>query len=84
MVYIQVVNSTFTIFSILEGMLMASKKIAKVGGHCVACGTCVRSCPRNAIYICKGVIAKVNINKCVGCGICASDCPSGAIILVLR
>ena len=63
---------------------MASKKVAKVGGHCVACGTCVRSCPRSAISIWKGVVAKVNIDKCVGCGICASDCPAGTIDVVLR
>ena len=63
---------------------MASKKIAKVGQHCVACGTCVRSCPRSAISIWKGVVAKVNTDKCVGCGICASDCPAGTIEVVLR
>ena len=63
---------------------MASKKYAKVGEHCVACGTCVRSCPRSAISIGNGVVAKVNSDRCVGCGICASDCPAGIIELVLR
>ena len=63
---------------------MASKRCAKVGSLCVACGTCVRSCPRSAISIWKGVVAKINLNKCVGCGICASDCPAGAIDIVNR
>ena len=63
---------------------MASKRCAKVRSLCVACGTCVRSCPRSAISIWKGLVAKINTDKCVGCGICASDCPAGAIDIVNR
>ncbi len=49
--------------------------------ECVACGCCMKVCPRNAIGIPKGVYAKINRDLCVGCGKCASECPASVITL---
>lgn len=54
-------------------------KNATVGKDCVACGCCVKACPRNAIKVPIGVIAIVDNEKCVGCGICAKVCPAAVI-----
>ena len=48
---------------------------------CVACGVCVKACPRQAIYIHKGCYAVVKEELCVGCGICGKNCPAGCIKL---
>lgn len=58
---------------------MASKRYASVGEYCVACGSCVKVCPRSAISIWKGVVAQVDKDLCVGCGLCAKECPAGTI-----
>ena len=47
--------------------------------ECVACGCCVKVCPKSAIEIWRGIMAKVNMEKCVGCGKCAKECPASAI-----
>ena len=46
---------------------------------CVACGSCVKVCPKNAIEIWKGIMAKINFESCVGCGKCAKECPASVI-----
>lgn len=46
---------------------------------CVACGCCVKSCPKAAISIYKGIYAVVNDKICVGCGRCYSICPASVI-----
>ena len=46
---------------------------------CVACGSCVKVCPLQAIKIIQGVTAQVNREKCVGCGKCARECPASVI-----
>lgn len=51
---------------------------------CVACGTCVRQCFKNAITIWRGCYAAVDENSCVGCGRCAGVCPAGCIKIVGR
>lgn len=64
---------------------------------CIACGSCVKACPRNIIELrkkqdprvfvaCnnhdKGIIArKICSVACIGCGKCAKSCPNGAITL---
>ncbi len=63
---------------------MASKRYAQVGEHCVACGSCVKVCPREAIFVWRGVTAAVEALRCVGCGKCARECPAGAITLEER
>lgn len=46
---------------------------------CVACGACAKVCPRNTIYVYKGMYADIDDSKCVGCGMCQKICPAGAI-----
>ena len=61
-----------------------SKRLAQVGRECVACGTCVKVCPRTAIRVASGVTARVNGALCVGCGRCAKVCPADVIGMVGR
>ncbi len=61
-----------------------SKKIAKVDNLCVACGTCIKDCPFNAIEIIHGRKAKIDLEKCVGCGKCSKICPASVIEIVTR
>lgn len=58
--------------------------VACIGNECVACGCCVCVCPRAAIRIDSGVIAKVDSIACVGCGKCAGACPAGVITITDR
>ena len=41
-------------------------KIAQIGKNCVACGCCMKVCPKGAIHIELGIIAKVNKDACNG------------------
>ena len=45
---------------------------------CVACGTCQRVCPVEAIS--EGEIYHIDPDTCIECGSCAEVCPSEAII----
>jgi len=49
----------------------------KITEECLACGTCMDSCPHNAIV--EGDIYKIT-DACQNCGTCAEACPVGAII----
>ena len=46
---------------------------------CVACGACMKACPRSAIRIYRGCYAVVEAEQCVGCGLCARACPAACI-----
>jgi coenzyme F420-reducing hydrogenase delta subunit/Pyruvate/2-oxoacid:ferredoxin oxidoreductase delta subunit len=48
-------------------------------GRCIACLTCLRLCPYNAVI--KGPRISVLTDACEGCGICAAECPRGAIAM---
>lgn len=61
-----------------------SLKIAVVGNECVACGCCVKVCPRDAVSVRKGIMAEVDGEKCVGCGKCAKICPASVITIAER
>ncbi len=57
-----------------------AKRIAFVDkNRCVACGVCIKTCPKSAITVHRGCYAKVDDTKCVGCGLCAKACPAGCI-----
>ena len=62
---------------------MADKKMRRKAfierTECVACGCCVKVCPKDAIQIEKGIFADVDLAKCVGCGKCARECPASVI-----
>jgi heterodisulfide reductase subunit A-like polyferredoxin len=49
--------------------------------RCVACLTCVRSCPFHVPAINKDGVAEIEAAACRGCGICAGACPRKAIRL---
>lgn len=64
---------------------MASKRVARVdSSYCVACGSCVKVCPLDALSIWRGVVALVDQGRCVGCGTCTRECPAGALSLADR
>lgn len=46
---------------------------------CVACGSCVKVCPKAAIVIVKGKHAQINEKICIGCGKCKVTCPASVI-----
>jgi len=48
---------------------------------CVACGCCMKICPKNAITIYRGIYAQVDENKCIGCGLCSKECPASIITI---
>jgi ferredoxin len=64
--------------------MITSRKMANIGKECVACGCCVRVCPKEAIQIAWGISACVDQEKCVGCGKCAKACPAAVIDIVER
>lgn len=58
------------------------KRKAKINiQECVACGCCVKVCPKNAITVPKGIYAEINFELCLGCGKCAKECPASVITL---
>ena len=62
-----------------------AKRIAFVDkNRCVACGVCIKACPKSAISVYRGCYAKVDDTKCVGCGLCAKACPVGCIAIKER
>ena len=61
-----------------------SSRVSRIGKECVACGCCVRVCPKEAIQIKWGVTANVDKEKCVGCGKCTKVCPAAVIDMVER
>ncbi|MFH1484601.1 MAG: 4Fe-4S binding protein, partial [Chloroflexota bacterium] len=50
--------------------------------RCVACLTCVRSCPFGVPKVNSDGVAYIEPAACQGCGICASACPRKAIKLM--
>ncbi|MHB1152522.1 MAG: ATP-binding protein [Eubacteriales bacterium] len=46
---------------------------------CVACGSCVKVCPKAAIKTIKGKYAQVHEEKCIGCSKCKVTCPASVI-----
>ena len=49
---------------------------------CVACGCCLKVCPRDAIVIHRGLYAKIDESVWVGCRKCAVECPASVIRIV--
>jgi heterodisulfide reductase subunit A len=74
------VSRAMTILS--QESLTASGVVAVVDPErCVACLTCVRSCPFRIPRINEENVAYIETAACQGCGICASSCPRKAIKL---
>ncbi len=60
---------------------MAKRKAIINIRECVACGCCIKVCPRGAISIPKGIYAEIDKSLCIGCGKCAKECPASIISL---
>ena len=74
------VSRAVTILS--KPYLMAGGVVSVVDPErCVACLTCVRSCPFNVPAINEQGVAYIEPAACQGCGICAGACPRKAIRL---
>ena len=65
----------------MEKNIRKKKKAIVSTGDYVACGCCLKVCPRNAIEIWKGIMAKIDMNACIGCGKCAKECPASVIVI---
>ena len=48
--------------------------------ECIACESCVNTCPVEAISIVDGA-ASVDEGECLSCGACVDECPVEAITL---
>ena len=60
---------------------MSRRKAVVSIQECVACGCCIKVCPRNAITVPNGIHALIDEELCVGCGKCAKECPASIISL---
>lgn len=48
---------------------------------CVACGCCIKVCPRDAISVPHEIYAVVDMDKCIVCRKCAKECPATVITI---
>lgn len=60
---------------------MSKRKAAISIQKCVACGCCMKVCPRNAITVPHGIHAVISHELCIGCGKCVKECPTSIITL---
>lgn len=58
---------------------MKKKKAIISQNECVACGCCLKACPKEAIFILNGAYATVDIERCIGCSLCEKTCPASII-----
>ena len=58
-----------------------SRKAELEKSLCVACGECVKICPREALSVYRGIYAICDKTKCVGCGLCVKNCPANALLI---
>lgn len=63
---------------------MKKRKAVLDRNDCVACGCCIKVCPRGAITIPNGTHAIIDEKLCVGCGLCVKECPASIISVEVR
>ncbi len=49
----------------------------KISDECTACGSCMESCPAEAIK--EGEKYSIDAELCIDCASCVDSCPVGAI-----
>jgi pyruvate formate lyase activating enzyme len=64
--------------------LLSNPQIQWVEGHCIACNTCLESCPQGSLSRAAGGALVIDRQQCDGCGECAEACPANAIELLGR
>jgi heterodisulfide reductase subunit C len=64
-----------------EELLKKGKAVKVERDLCVACLTCVRTCPWEIPQIDKMGVATIDVEECRACGICVEECPANAITL---
>jgi len=60
-------------------LLYGGSKECHIG--CLGLGTCVASCPFNALSMGENNLPVVNLDRCTGCGVCVEVCPKDIITL---
>ena len=65
----------------MEAKIKKKRRAFVNEADCVACGCCVKVCPRNANELWKGIAAKINLDACVGCAKCVKECPASVIAI---
>lgn len=60
---------------------MAKRKAIVNIRECVACGCCIKVCPRGAISVPKGIYAEIDKSLCIGCGKCMKECLASIITM---
>lgn len=60
-------------------MSTKNKKAIISKTQCVACGSCLKVCPKGAITIFNGIYATVDNERCIGCSLCERTCPASII-----
>ncbi len=58
---------------------MKKRKAVVNKKECIACGCCIKVCPRLAITIENGIYAEIDKTLCIGCEKCAKECPASVI-----
>lgn len=66
----------------MEGKVHKFRKAQVAQADCVACGCCVKVCPKGAVKVYKGLYAQVDKALCIGCGRCCAECPAAVIEIV--
>lgn len=61
-------------------MIMGGAKGCEYG--CLGLGTCVESCPFDAMYMAENGLPVVIEDKCTACGVCVAACPRNIIELI--
>lgn len=63
-------------------LIADGKKACRYG--CLGLGTCMASCPFEAIKMGENGLPVIDEDKCLGCGRCVASCPRGIIELVKK
>ena len=61
-------------------LIGGGSKACKYG--CLGYGTCVRSCPFDAMVMDENGLPFIDEEKCTGCGICVQSCPRNILTLI--
>lgn len=63
--------------------LLQSPQLQHISSKCVSCGSCLSSCPHNALSLSDGRLM-IDRQKCTVCGQCVPTCPNRALNVIGR